>query len=713
MTDTHRLVVEIRPTGVQEAARQLRDLEKQGGRTEKSTTAMAAAFQRYAGLISGGAIAAGIGQIIRSTANSADALAKLSARTGETVENLSRLQYAASLNDVSNDQLSNGLQRLAKAMSDTAADTGESRAAFDAMGISVKDVSGKLKSSGEVFREIADKFSRYEDSATKAALAQRIFGESGANLIPLLNAGSKGLADMADESDRFGRTMTTEAAKAAEQFNDNLTRMGSILEGLRNEIGNATIPAIARLSQEFLDARASGLSFMEALTGIGLSDPTKGPAEQITRLTAELDKLKDGAWYEQSVFGLLAKDDVIAQKTKELEYWRKQLLAVQGLDPRDRMAGSRLTAPTLQPRTAAARTAARTAARIKSPAEDLNAGQDTEAARAYGSAIQAVAAAHLEAEKSGLQLSAAQSVLYDLMRSPEWARMPEEWRQIVVEQTAAATATNGVAEAQKRLNDLIAATPTSRLEEQRETMSFLAQAYRDGKLGAVGSAEAIQKYGEAANEYLGNVEGAAQRAADGMSEFAKNFASATQSSLSDLLFKGATEGFDGIANDFGRMLQRLAADAAAAKLMENLFGASFGETGTVDAGSWIGSAMKWLASADGNAFAGSGAVQAFAAGGAFGNGEILTRPTAFRFAQGGAFRNGIAGEAGPEGALPLKRMANGKLGVYADGGGSGGGLSVTQNITVQGGGGAPDVRRAAGQGAREGLSAIAGMQRYQ
>jgi len=86
----------------------------------------------------------------------------------------------------------------------------------------------------------------------------------------------------------------------------------------------------------------------------------------------------------------------------------------------------------------------------------------------------------------------------------------------------------------------------------------------------------------------------------------------------------------------------------------------------------------------GNAFSSTG-VQAFAKGGAFGNGEVLTRPTLFQFASGGAFRAGVAGEAGPEAALPLKRMSNGKLGVYVEG--AGGGVAVTQHfhINVQGG----------------------------
>lgn len=65
----------------------------------------------------------------------------------------------------------------------------------------------------------------------------------------------------------------------------------------------------------------------------------------------------------------------------------------------------------------------------------------------------------------------------------------------------------------------------------------------------------------------------------------------------------------------------------------------------------------------------------------FANGGIVTRPTFFKFANGGAvgssdqipFQRGVMGEAGPEAIIPLKRGANGKLGVqaFANGAGSG------------------------------------------
>lgn len=55
-------------------------------------------------------------------------------------------------------------------------------------------------------------------------------------------------------------------------------------------------------------------------------------------------------------------------------------------------------------------------------------------------------------------------------------------------------------------------------------------------------------------------------------------------------------------------------------------------------------------------------IAAFAKGGMFTN-SVVSSPTLFQFADGGVTRTGLMGEAGPEAIMPLKRGADGKLGV--------------------------------------------------
>jgi hypothetical protein len=77
--------------------------------------------------------------------------------------------------------------------------------------------------------------------------------------------------------------------------------------------------------------------------------------------------------------------------------------------------------------------------------------------------------------------------------------------------------------------------------------------------------------------------------------------------------------------------------------------------------------------ADGGAFSGGSQIQAYADGGVVGG------PTMFPMAGG---KTGLMGEAGPEAIMPLKRGANGKLGVQMEGGG-GDTINVVQNFNFQ------------------------------
>jgi hypothetical protein len=79
----------------------------------------------------------------------------------------------------------------------------------------------------------------------------------------------------------------------------------------------------------------------------------------------------------------------------------------------------------------------------------------------------------------------------------------------------------------------------------------------------------------------------------------------------------------------------------------------------------------WNANANGNAFGANGIVP-------FAKGGIVNSPTLFPFAKG----IGLMGEAGPEAIMPLRRGADGKLGVMAAGGG--GEINVVVNVDASG-----------------------------
>lgn len=238
--------------------------------------------------------AAAMGAVVKSAINSADEISKMSQRVGVSVENLSRLAYAGSLADVSLDTLGTSFSKLAKNMTDIAMGKGAAaKAALDALGVTAFNLDGSLRAPDAVLASIADRFATMPDGATKTALAIQLFGRAGADMIPMLNGGSAGLASMAAEADRLGITLDTKSARAAEQFNDQITRFQAIFQGIANKIMVALLPALNEFAAVLTDPR-----FVQGATDISLAI-VNGMALAVNAITTVTDALKTmGGWLQ-------------------------------------------------------------------------------------------------------------------------------------------------------------------------------------------------------------------------------------------------------------------------------------------------------------------------------------------------------------------------------------------------------------------------------
>ncbi|PYE86917.1 hypothetical protein [Phyllobacterium leguminum] len=248
------------------------------GRTFDMTAAGAVKLGANLGLAAA-AGAAAIGLLVKQAIDQADAMSKSAQKSGLTTEALSRLAWAGNLSDVSLETLTMSLGRLSNVMATVASGKGKDvKAIFDALGIAVTEADGRMRSTDAVMADLADVFASMADGADKTALAIKIFGRAGADLIPLLNSGRDGLSEMAAEADRLGITISTDMGKQAEEFNDTMTRIGAVLQGMAVKIAGMALPYLNELAAKLNDpefvagaqamARDVGDAFRWIITGI-------------------------------------------------------------------------------------------------------------------------------------------------------------------------------------------------------------------------------------------------------------------------------------------------------------------------------------------------------------------------------------------------------------------------------------------------------------
>lgn len=227
---------------------------------EKNVSGAISTFRKFAVALEVSAMAAWV----KNAADMADQAGKVAQKVGMTVEAFSSLKYAAGVADVGVDQLKIGLQQLSKNMQEANQGAGDAFSAFKALGIEVSDrVGGQLKSTEETLLKVAEKFAAMEDGAGKTTIAMRIFGRSGADLIPFLNQGRDGIEALRKEAERLGIVISSEAAKRAEEFNDNLTKLKASSDALAISLTSDLVKALGDAAGAMLKLKMEGAGLFD------------------------------------------------------------------------------------------------------------------------------------------------------------------------------------------------------------------------------------------------------------------------------------------------------------------------------------------------------------------------------------------------------------------------------------------------------------------
>ena len=216
--------------------------------------------------------AGGFVAFIKNAIDTADHLNKLSQKIGISVEALSTLRFAAELSDVSLESLQKSIKSLSQNILEVNSGIGDGAQVFDALGISVKNADGTLKSTEQVLLEVADIFATLEDGTVKTTLAVKLFGKTGQDMIPLLNQGKAGIEQLKLEAERLGLKLDKETAKSAEAFNDNLIALKASASSLGIALAHDFLPELTNITNAMrIAANDAGIlkSLWVGLGGIG------------------------------------------------------------------------------------------------------------------------------------------------------------------------------------------------------------------------------------------------------------------------------------------------------------------------------------------------------------------------------------------------------------------------------------------------------------
>ena len=172
----------------------------------------------------------------KESASFADNIITLSMQTGQSTQQLQEFAYASELIDVSVDTLQGSLTKLTNNMQNTMNGTGNAKASFEALGVSVTNADGSMRSANDVFYETIDALGQVKNETERDAMSMDIFGRSAQDLNPLIIQGSKTIKAYADEAHNMGYVLDDEALSALGAVDDAYQRLQKTQEGVKNQL---------------------------------------------------------------------------------------------------------------------------------------------------------------------------------------------------------------------------------------------------------------------------------------------------------------------------------------------------------------------------------------------------------------------------------------------------------------------------------------------
>lgn len=209
-------------------------------------------INRALGTIGAGVSIAGVAVFARSIIDLADDTGKLSQKVAISTETLSGWRLAAELGNVEAHAFSTGMRDFNRSLVEASDSSSKAGRLFKALGVDV--TAGPEKA----FRQFAEAFSKLPESELRTAVAMEVLKKAGAEWIPVLAEGSKGLDDAADKAKKLGLVISEDFSKKAAKFNDDLKLLGKSSQALGISLLGEAIEGMTFFTNKILEGALAG-----------------------------------------------------------------------------------------------------------------------------------------------------------------------------------------------------------------------------------------------------------------------------------------------------------------------------------------------------------------------------------------------------------------------------------------------------------------------
>ena len=187
---------------------------------------------------------AGVAYVTKRFIDLGDALNKMSARTGATVEWLSAMSFGAERSGATIETLEQAIRKLNKAIAEAQQGNRTPYEVFRRLRIDPSSMEFRNMDAGAQFELVARRLNEVQSQAEKTRLAMALFEESGTMLLPMLGDIDK----LKRKAMELGIIMSKDQADASAALLDSWTNVKYQLNAIFMSLGQAIAPALKQVA---------------------------------------------------------------------------------------------------------------------------------------------------------------------------------------------------------------------------------------------------------------------------------------------------------------------------------------------------------------------------------------------------------------------------------------------------------------------------------
>jgi hypothetical protein len=195
-------------------------------------------------------------------------------RLGIPVQELSALKFAAMDSGVGFDSLVGSITKFERNLSEAVNHTDQVNAGLERLGdggnqaakalqqLGLNAVGLKGKGVTEQFQILSKELLKVKDHADRMAIAMRLFGKSGTNMLQILDQGPEKIAEMEEEAKKLGVTFTDAQGKAVIGAQAAVEKFRAVIDGVKQQFTIAVAPYIEKIGTMLTDMAAKTVQYL-------------------------------------------------------------------------------------------------------------------------------------------------------------------------------------------------------------------------------------------------------------------------------------------------------------------------------------------------------------------------------------------------------------------------------------------------------------------